>query len=399
MIEKRVVITGLGIISPIGIGKDNFCQGLFQGKSGIKPVSLFDTAVYKVKTAAEVSDFVPESFLGAKGLRTLDRSTRLLLSAVKLALEDSGLQVSADNSGDVAVAVGYTLGSIKSISDFDREAIVDGVRYVNPAHFPNTVINAPASQVSIRFGIKGFNATISTGFSASLDALNYAADFIRLGRINTVLAGGVEELCEQIFLAFYKTGCLTTEPESFRPFDKRRKGLVLGEGSAILVLEDMESARKRNARIYAEIKGFGTFLDPESGLKKAMHRALDQAGLGPGDIDYISAAANSSVIGDRQEAEAIKDVFAKDTERVYINAVKSMTGEQYSNSGAAQAASAVCTIEKEMIPPTINFQEPDPACGLNIVTEAKSCKVRNVLVNAFGKDGTSSSLIISKFIG
>ena len=398
---KRVVITGLGIVSPIGIGKDAFCDGLFKGISGIRPVTLFDTALYKVKTAGEITDFTPEAFLGAKGLRTLDRSTKLVSSATKLVLDDAKLAISEKNSGQVAMAVGSTLGSIKSISDFDREALVEGPRYVNPALFPNTVINSAASQVSIRFNIKGFNATLSTGYSASLDAINYAADFLRLGRIKAVLAGGVEELCEQLFIAFYKTGCMAGLSEGGAelscPYDLRRNGVLLGEGSAILALEDLDSALERKARILAEIKGFSSCLDKDSGIERAMRGALKQAGLNPGDVDCILAGANSSTEGDRQEAKAIKDVFAKEAKSLYISAVKSMVGEQYSNSGALQAAAAVSAIEKQMLPPTINYQDKDPLCDLNIVTKAQGAKVKNILINSFGKGGISSSLLISKF--
>jgi 3-oxoacyl-[acyl-carrier-protein] synthase II len=403
MAVRRVVITGLGIISPIGIGKEAFYEGLFKGVSGIKPITLFDTFAYKVKTAGEVTEFSAESFLGAKGLRTLDRSTRLVSSATKLALDDANIQISEGNARDIAVSVGSTLGSIKSISDFDREALTEGSRYVNPALFPNTVINSAASQVSIRFNIRGFNATISSGFSASLDAVNYAADFLRLGRIKIVLAGGVEELCEQLFIAFYKTGCLAgvkdASAELSCPFDLRRNGIILGEGSVILVLEDLDSALSRGAKIYAQIKGFSTGLDKKKGLIRAMQEALKKSQLSPSDIDLICAGANSSQEGDREEARAIKDVFEKDAERVYISAIKSLTGEQYSNSGALQAAAAVAAIEKEMIPPTVNYQERDAACDLRIVTEAHRSKVKNVLINAYGKGGCSSSLVISKFEG
>lgn len=398
---KRVVITGLGMVSPIGIGKDAFCDGLFKGISGIRPVTLFDTALYKVKTAGEITDFTPETFLGAKGLRTLDRSTKLVSSATKLALDDAKLAISEKNSGQVAIAVGSTLGSIKSISDFDREALVEGPRYVNPALFPNTVINSAASQVSIRFNIKGFNATLSTGYSASLDAINYAADFLRLGRIKVVLAGGVEELCEQLFIAFYKTGCMAGLSEGGAelscPYDLRRNGVLLGEGSAILALEDLDSALERKVPILAEIKGFSSCLDKDSGIERAMRGALKQAGLNSGDVDCILAGANSSLEGDRQEAKAIKDVFAKEAKSLYISAVKSMVGEQYSNSGALQAAAGVLAIEKQMLPPTINYQDKDPLCDLNIVTKAQGGRIENILINSFGKGGISSSLLISKF--
>ncbi|MDI6606045.1 MAG: beta-ketoacyl synthase N-terminal-like domain-containing protein, partial [Candidatus Omnitrophota bacterium] len=208
MPEEKIVITGLGVISSNGVGKDAFFEGIFSGASGIGPISLFDTSSLKVKTAAEIKDFSPQEFLGAKGLRTLDRSTKLAASAARMALDDAGLEVKEENSRQIGIVIGSTLGSISSISDFDREALTEGPRYVNPALFPNTVINSPASQVAIKFNIKGFNATLSTGFSAGLDAINYAVDMLRFAKAKIVLAGGVEELCIQVFLGFYKCGML-----------------------------------------------------------------------------------------------------------------------------------------------------------------------------------------------
>jgi len=356
MSNKRVVIAGLGVIASNGAGKDAFFEAISKGISGIKPVSLFDTAAFGAKTAGEIKDFAPEEFLGPKGLRTLDRSTKLVASAAKLALDDAKLAITEANTHDTGVAVGTTLGSLRSISDFDRDAIQEGPRYVNPALFPNTVINSPASQVSIKFNIKGFNATISTGFSASLDAINYAADFIRLGRVKVVLAGGVEELCLQTFIGFYKAGLSVT----------------IGEGSAILVLEDLDSARQRNAHIYAEVSGYGAGCGARDGIKKAMEESIKEADIALADIDCVSSAANLDNENDLGEEQAIKDLFGS-REKVRISSIKPLVGECYSASGSLQAASALALIEKQ---------------------EAK-----NVLINAFGPSGQNSSLIISKFRG
>ncbi len=406
------MITGLGVISSNGIGKDAFSEAIFKGVSGIRPISLFDASGFKTKTAGEIKDFRPQNFLGDKGLRLLDRSTKLVSSATKLALGDAGLDITEDNTHSTGVVIGTTLGSIQSITDFDKEAIKEGVRYVNPSLFPNTVINSPASQVSIKFDIKGFNTTISTGFSASLDAVNYAVNFIKLGRADVVLAGGVEELCIQTFLGFYKTGFLAgLNNGSFElscPFDRRRNGIIFGEGACVLVLENLESAINRKADIYAEVLGSGMGFEPYrinkyklkgQGLKRAMQLALKNANLSSRDIDCICSAANSTRDGDFIETMAIKDVFAGGTlDRLPVSAIKSMIGECFSASGALQLAAAVCAMEKPMVFPTINYQEKDPQCDLNYVTnKAKSAKVNNVLINAFGPSGCNSSLIISKF--
>jgi 3-oxoacyl-[acyl-carrier-protein] synthase II len=412
MIPTRVVITGLGVIASNGIGKDRFQEALFKGVSGIRPVSLFDTSQFKVKTGGEIENFEAADFLGSKGLRTLDRSTKLLNCAAKLALDDAKLDFSGADTSDVGVAVGSTLGSIRSIREFHQDAVKDGPRYVNPSLFPNTVINSPASQVSIRFKIKGFNITLSTGFSAGLDAVNYAAEFIRSGRARVALAGGVEEMCIETFFGFYRTGFLAGSsgegPELSCPFDGRHNGVVFGEGTAILVLEGLDSAIKRNASIYGEVLGCGRGYDaynigrydPEGGgLKRAMRTALKKADVVPENIDYICAAANSAKEGDIIESKAIKDVFGVAT-KTNISSIKSMIGESFSASGAFQAAAAALAIEKQVIPATINYRQKDPECDLNYVAnEARGCKVDNVLVNAFGPGGYNSSMVIARFNG
>lgn len=408
MQKERIIITGIGAIGSNGVGKDAFIEAIFKGVSGIKPITLFDTSSFKVKTAGEIKDFTPGDFLGNKGLRTLDRSTKLIASAAKLALDDAALAITEENTQDIGFVAGNTLGSVNSICEFDKDTLVEGPQYVNPALFPNTVINSPASQASIRFNIKGFNTTISTGFSASLDAVKYAVDFLRLGRAKVVLAAGVEELCVQVFLGFLKTGFLAGlskgKPEISCPFDKRRNGIILGEGSGVLVLEGLEHALARKAKIYAEITGFGQGFDsyrinkynPSGyGIKKAMGAALEDANLGENDIDYISSAANSTQEADRIESFAIKDIFGH---QVAVSSIKSMIGECFSATGILQLISAIGAINKQMIHPTINYEVRDFDCDLNyVINKAIKQKIDNVLINAFGPSGCNASLIISRF--
>lgn len=364
MLDRRVVITGLGVIAANGVGKEAFFEAVLKSASGIKPISLFDVSQFEVKTAGEVKDFAPEEFLGAKGLRTLDRSTKLVCSAGKLALQDTKLEIGEENTHGTGVAVGTTLGSVYSISEFDREAIKEGPRYVNPAFFPNTVINSPASQVSIKFGIKGFNVTIATGFSAGLDAINYAADFIRLGRAKIVLAGAVEELCIQTFLGFYKTGLMAGASSN--------GGVIIGEGSAILVLEDLDSAIQRKATIYAEVLGYGTGLGLKEGIMQSMQDCIKGSSLSTTDIDCISSGANSDSANDLAEAQVLKELFGNQ-EKLSVSYIKKLVGECYSATGSLQAAAAIAEIERR--------------------------KAVNVLVNAFGPGGSNSSLVISGFKG
>ncbi|MEW6003335.1 MAG: beta-ketoacyl-[acyl-carrier-protein] synthase family protein [Nitrospirota bacterium] len=436
--SRRVVITGIGVLSPIGIGNDAYWEALFQGKTGFRSISLFDTSNLKVHIAGEISDFDPVIFLGKKGLRSLDRSTLLINSAAKLAIEDAHLHITdgknilqsnakdrennppfskgglggfyEQNSHSVGVSIGTTFGSLHSISQFDREGLIEGPRYVNPSHFPNTVINSPASQVSIRFKIKGFNTTISTGFCASLDAVMYASDFIKLNRAEVVLAGGVEELCEETFLGFYKLGCLSgtnsSEPTCC-PFDARRNGVILSEGAAILVLEDEENALERGAEILGVVKGYGNAFDPSAnknfnhagvGLRNAITLALQDSSLTPKDIDYISASANSTKGLDRMETKAIKDIFAEHASNIPVSSIKSMVGESFSASGALSMAAAVGAIKKGLIPPTVNCRERDPECDLDYVpNEARQKNINNVLVMSSDPYGQNSAVVIGKY--
>jgi 3-oxoacyl-[acyl-carrier-protein] synthase II len=408
--HRAVVITGIGILSPIGIGKAIFLKSLFEGKSGFKKINLFNTAPFKIHIAGEISDFDPVSLLGKKGLRTLDRSTRLVNAAAKLALDDAKLKITDENTHSTGASIGTTFGSLHSISQFDCEGLIEGPRYVNPSHFPNTVLNSPASQVSIRFKIKGFNTTISTGFCASLDAIYYASDFIKLNRANVVLAGGVEELCEETFLGFHNLRCLSgtdgSDPISC-PFDARRNGLILSEGSAVLVLEDREQALKRGAKILAEIKGYGNSFDPEAnrsfdhngkGLKNAISIALEDAFLNPEDINYISSCANSTKGLDRLETNVIKDIFGEHAFKIPVSSIKSMVGESFSASGALSLAAAVGAINNNLLPPTVNYLEKDPECDLDYVpNKARQKNVHNVLITAVDPYGQNTAIVLSRF--
>ncbi len=409
--HKRIVITGVGVVASNGIGKEAFWGALEKGETGIKEVSLFDTSKMTTKLAGEIKDFDAKVYLGEKGLRLLDRSTKLVNVAAKLALEDANFTVIEENTDEVGVVVGTTLGSVWSISEFDKQALTEGPRYVNPALFPNTVINSPASQVSIRFGIKGFNTTIATGFTSSFDALKYACDFIRWDRAKAVLVGGVEELCIQTYLGFYKLKFLAgskDEPgvELSCPFDKRRNGIVFGEGSVMVLIEDLESAKARGARIYAEIKSIGYAFDPfrvnkynrrGPGIRKALAEALAEAELSPKDINYISANANSTKEADLIETEAIKDVFGNAIAEIPVSSIKSQVGETFSASGAMQLAAGIGSFEKQFIPATLNYKDKDAECDLDYVpNKSRSAKLSNILLSCFGPSGVSNCVVLSK---
>ena len=407
---KRIVITGLGIISPIGIGKEAFWDALQAGLDAIKPVTLVDTTFFKTKMAGECSDFNAEQFLsGIKGLRNLDRSARLLCSAVKCALEDGTFLVTDENAEDVGIVTATTVSITADLAKFTKEVVDEGAQLVNPALFPPTTMNFPSSQVSIFFKIKGFNTTISTGFTAGLDALKYGMEQIRCARAKAVVVAGVESIAFANFSGFYKVGFMAgIRGETVCcPFDKRRNGIILGEGASALLIEDEESARARGAHVYAELlsvqSSFDAYraakYDPKArGLKLSMRSALDKVSIPASDIDYISASANSVVQQDKLETDAIKDVFGIYAERTPVSAIKSMIGESVSAGGCIQATAAVGSITRGFIPPTIHYREKDPECDLDYVPNtSRKQAVKTVLINNFGPGGHNASAVISKY--
>ena len=411
--NKRIVITGIGVLASNGVGKEAFWNALRNGISGIKPVTLFDTSNLRSKLAGEISNFEPEKILGQKGLRNLDRSTKLALCASKMALDDGGITTPIPESETdfFGVSLGSTLGSVWSISEFDKGSLRDGPRSVNPALFSNTVINSPASHISISFNIQGFNSTISTGFCSSLDAINYAMNMMTLYDYRIVLAGGVEELCEQTYKGFHKIGHLAgsrpDKPEVNCPFDKRRNGIVFGEGAAILLLEDLEYAKKRGATIYAEILGYGTAFDCDSrniynpkakGATEAIRLCLDDAGLSKDDVDYIACSANSTLDCDVMETRAVKNVFGGRANSIPMSSMKSMTGESFSASGAMNITGAIGAMNGSCIPPTINYKKNDRRCDLDFVLNiSRKAHIRKVLINSFSPTGASSVLALGEY--
>ncbi len=404
--KKRVVITGMGIVSPIGLGKEKFWSSLAGGVTGIKEISLFDTSELKCKTAGEITDFDPTTILGEKGLRALDRSAKLVCSAARMAVTESGLEVTESFRTRAGVVIGTTRSYLHSFASSDRKLLREGFSALKPMDFPSTVPNVAAGHVSLMFGVEGFNTTLS-GEASSLDAINFGASFIRMGRVDIALAGGVESLTLDSFLEFYLPGFLAGSrgdaPEICAPFDLRRNGPVLGEASAVVVLEDYEHARARGANIYAEVLGFGSAFDPKAasegsakGMVTSMKGALDSANVLPRDIDYLSANANSSFAGDLAESVAIKRVFGESPDKLHVSAIKLMTAETFGAGGALQTCASCLAIGKNIIPPTINRIEKDPDCDIPIVDRSLSTRIDTAMINSFGVSGISSSLVIAR---
>ncbi len=409
--NSRLVITGISVLSSIGVNKDEFWANLTNGVSGIKDVTLFDVSKYKSKKAGEISDFDAKEYLGKKGIRHIDRTSLLVSSAAKLAMADAKITHEIYSAEELGIVIGSTYGSIDSISSFDLEGLQEGPTFVNPMDFPNTVLNAPASRVSIFCNATGLNSTISTGTTSGLDAIIYASDFLKLDRGKAVLAGGVHGLTADIFWGAYNSGILSKSSndgiEISAPFDKRRNGFVIGEAVALVVIERLEDALERNANVYAEIKGYGCTFNPDKVSRddidttqgvRCISIAMEDAGINADEVSYISACANSSVTGDIMEAKIIRDYFGDNADKVPVSAIKSMTGECLDASGALQCVAGILSINNAIIPPTINYQEKDEECKLDCVpNKSRESAVKNVLINSFSDTGNISSIVISKY--
>ena len=396
--SPRVVVTGAGVISSIGAGVEEFERNLYAGCSGIGPSPLLGENA----TAAEARNFNPQPWLGAKGIRVLDRSARLLCVAAHMALTATGLQQQEGGEGDpnLGLVCGTMFGSVHSITSFDWSGQVDGPSYVNPMEFPNTVINSPAGQAAIKFKLRGVNSTISAGLVSGLYAIHYASEFLRFGRATALLAGGVEELCEESFLSFGKAGVLSGSG-SLRPFGQGRDGTVLGEGSALWMLETAESAEARGAKALLEICGFGAAHDAHDiqsyqvrggGAASAIGQALDAAGIGPDAIGCVVAGASGSRAGDEMESHALHHVFGDRLEKIPVCAPKAAFGEALGASGALCALTAGMALARRTVPPTAGFQSTES--GLRLSAVPQSFESEYALVNCFGCDGNNTALVL-----
>lgn len=399
--SQRVVVTGAGVISAIGAGIEDFERNLYAGVSGIGPSSLLGESA----VAAEVRDFVPQQWLGNKGIRVLDRSARLLCVAAHMALSSTGLQQQEGAEGDpnLGLVCGTMFGSVHSITSFDWSGVTDGPAYVNPMEFPNTVINSPAGQAAIKHKLRGVNSTISAGLVSGLYAIHYAAEFLRLGRATALLAGGVEELCEESFVSFKKLG-LTSPRGCLQPFGRDRDGVVLGEGSALWMLETAEGAAARGAVPVVEICGFGAAHDAHKinsyrvraeGATAAIREALSAAGIEPSEIGCIIAGASGSPSADEMEAHALKNVFAGRLPSIPIGAPKAAFGESLGASGAMCAIAGGLALAKQSVAPTAGFHSNGN--GLRLSAAPQPFEGKYALVNCFGCDGNNAALILGVF--
>ncbi len=404
--EHRVVLTGLGVISSIGVGREEFWKNCLQGSSGIKPVQRFDVSIYRSKLGGQLPEIDFKTFIKPANLRRMDRIGKIMVSAVKLALDDSGLDLGKEDPHRLGISIGTGLGSSDTVDQFFRALLREGPVGAQPLLFQTAVPNAITSHCAIEYGIKGVNITFSHKESSAEMAMVYAYHFLKESKADVILAGGGDELSEPLYHVYSMLGALSPEmgkgPEGMRPFDRERNGIVLGEGSGILVLETLEHAEKRGAKIYAEMAGVGLSGSTDGVLRydlrgDSIARAMSMAAEDPERVDYISAAANSTTELDRAEAFAIRNVFGKRAEEIPVGAMKSMIGE-FDGSGGIRACGVALSLFQGMIPPTVGTKHLDPQCDLNVVlSQPKQGALRSALLNSCANGGSTISIWFKRF--
>ena len=409
--SRRVVVTGLGMLTALGSSVEKTWAGILAGQSGIRPIDHFDASAFSTQFAGTITDFVVEDYLPAKEARRVDEFIRYGLAAGQQALLDSGLVITELNADRVGVAVGSGIGGLTTIEDGHRSLLEGGPRKISPFFVPGSIINMAAGLLSIRHGLKGPNFSVTTACTTATHSIGLAARLIASGDADAMLAGGTEKASTPLglggFGAARALSTRNTEPTlASRPFDKDRDGFVLGDGAGVLMLEEYEHAKARGARIYAELIGFGMSGDafhmtapPENGAgaASAMANALRNAGIRPDEVDYINAHGTSTPAGDVAESQAILQVFGAHAEKLAVSSTKSMVGHLLGAAGGVEAIFSVLALRDQIAPPTINLDHPDPACTLDYVPhKARAMKMNVVLSNSFGFGGTNGSLLFRR---
>jgi 3-oxoacyl-[acyl-carrier-protein] synthase II len=406
------MITGLGAVTPVGNDVPTMWRNLLAGQGGAGPITLFDAAAYNAKFACGVKDFDAGALIGKKDARRMDRFTQLAVVAAQQALQDSALVVNTDNTARIGVYIGSGIGGIGTMEAELRQLIVKGPDRVSPFLVPMMLPDTGSGQVAIQFGLRGPNMAIVTACASGNNAIGEATECIRRGAADVMVTGGAEAGVTPLAVAgFNSMTAISTRndaPEiASRPFDKERDGFVIGEGAGMMVLEELGQALVRGAKIYGEVLGYGATADayhitaPEengAGAVRAMQAALQQAGLQPDQIDYINAHGTSTPLNDKSETQAIKTVLGEAAYRIPISSTKSMTGHLLGAGGAVEAVICARVLTDGMIPPTINYQHPDPACDLDYVPNtARSVAVNTIMSNSFGFGGHNAVLIFGRY--
>ncbi|MDD5455064.1 MAG: beta-ketoacyl-[acyl-carrier-protein] synthase family protein [Candidatus Ratteibacteria bacterium] len=410
--KRRIVITGIGVVAPNGIGKDAFWESLINGQSGIKKISSFDASSFPVQIAGEVKNFDACKYMDFKTVKRTGRFTHFAVASAKMAVKDAKIEKIFSSDEQVGIYIGSAAGG-RDISEREHINLREkGLQRVSPFSSAAIIANSAATEVSIELGYSERVITVSTGCTAGLDALGIAYNELEEGKIDIAVAGGTDGSVTPLTLGtLCKAGILSLHngdpSKASRPFDAKRSGGVLSEGAGIVILEELEHALNRNAGIYGEIVSYGSSTEASSlfetdangnGFIKEMGKTLDQACLKPEDIDYICAHAPSDIIRDRSETLAIKEVFGDYAYKVPISSIKSMIGNPFASAGLMQLIASLMTIKEEVIPPTINYEVPDPKCDLDYVpNKARKNQVNTVLINSHGFGGSNASMIVSKF--
>jgi len=412
--KRRVVITGIGLVTPLGIGKDPNWEALLAGRSGISTITRFDVSRFATRIAGEIRNFDPQQFMDRKEARKMDLFVQYAIAAAQLAVEDSGIDLALLEGERTGVYVGSGIGGIGSIEETHRVLLEKGPERVSPFFIVQTIINEAPGHISIRYRAKGPNMSNATACSTGAHAIGEAVRMIQLGLVDRMIAGGAEAPITPLSLAGFSNMKALSErndqPEkASRPFDAQRDGFVMSEGAGIVLLEELECALKRKARIYAEVVGYGLNGDayhvtapcPDGeGAARVMSMALNDAGVPPEVVQYINAHGTSTPYNDKTETIAVKAVFGEHAKKLAISSTKSMTGHLLGAAGGAETAITALAIYHQIMPPTINYEFPDPDCDLDYVpNQARPAEIIYALTNSFGFGGTNASLLLKKFEG
>ena len=417
---ERVVITGIGLVTPVGIGTTEAWQGLLEGRNGIGPITRFDCSAFRARIAGEVKGWEPTRWIERKKLKEMDRFTEFALGAAAMAVDDAKLELTDAGRERAGCFIGVGLCGLATLEKTKETVMTKGPTKVSPYTIPGIIANLAAGQVAIAHGLKGPSYCTTSACSSGAHAVGEATEWIRRGKVAVMVAGGTEATITPVGIAGFEAMLALSKrnddpAHASRPFDRGRDGFVCGEGSAIMVLESLSRARRRGARIYAELTGYGASTDayhltqpaPEhEGAQRAMRMALEDARVGTDDVDYVNAHGTSTPIGDVEESRAIAAVFgsrataASVNERLWVSSTKSMMGHLLGAAGAVETAVCALAIADGKVPPTVNLTDPDPACTLDYVPNtARERRIRHAMNNSFGFGGTNCAIVLSRFEG
>jgi 3-oxoacyl-[acyl-carrier-protein] synthase II len=411
-LKRRVVATGVGLATPLGIGIENVWQRILNGESGIAPITRFDTALHETKFAGEIKGFKPEDYISPKEIKRMDLFIQYALAASKVAMEDAGLDMGKEDAERAGVVVGTGLGGLPTIEKYHSVLLERGPGRITPFFIPMLIANEAPGHIAIQYGMKGPNLSIVTACATGSHSIGEASRIIQYGDADIMIAGGTEANLTPLTVGgFNAMKALSTRNDApqkaSRPFDKDRNGFVVAEGSGIVVLEELEHALKRGAKIYGEIAGYGyngdayhiTAPSPDGeGFIRCIKMALKDAGISPEDVNYINAHGTSTELNDYTETLAIKEVFKEKAYNIPVSSTKSMTGHLLGAAGAIEAIFSLLSIRDNVCPPTINYETPDPQCDLDYVpNKSRSHRIDVAVSNSFGFGGTNSTLVFRRF--